>query len=135
VRSAPLPPKGRESTLNLTRLAYTQHPRPPQRELRQRGVYDSEGRLIGHVENIYVDDDRIFRFVGVAMRGFLSFGKNHLVPVEAIAEEKLGYITLTVDEQTVESAPTLGALRAAPDEGLQRAAREHCGLPAFPSEP
>ena len=112
--------------MNLTRLAYYQHPRPPQRELRQRGVFDSGGRLIGHVANIYVDEERTFQFVGVALRGFLVFGKNHLVPVEAIAEEDPGAITLTVDQQTVESAPKLSNPRDAPDEGLQRAAREHC---------
>jgi hypothetical protein len=55
--------------MNLTRLAYTQHPRPPQRELRQKSVLDSGGRLIGHMANIYVDDDRNFRFVDVAMGG------------------------------------------------------------------
>jgi hypothetical protein len=113
--------------MNLTRLAYTQHPRPPQRELRQRGVFDSGGRLIGHVENIYVDEDQNFKFVGVALRGFLGFGKkHHLVPVEAIAEEASGSITLKVDQQTVESAPTLGDPHGAPDEGLQHVAREHC---------
>jgi hypothetical protein len=46
--------------MNLTRLAFTQHPRPPQRELRQRSVFDSGDRLIGHVANIYVDDDGNF---------------------------------------------------------------------------
>jgi hypothetical protein len=61
--------------MNLARPAYTQHPRPPQRELRQRGVFDSGGRLIGQVKNIYVDDDRSFQFVSVAMSGFLGFGK------------------------------------------------------------
>ena len=113
--------------MNLTRLAYTQHPRPPQRELRQKSVLDSGGRLIGHMANIYVDDDRNFRFVDVAMGGLIGFGKNHhLVPVEAIAEEYPGAITLTVDRQIVEGAPTLSDPHAAPEEGLQRAAREHC---------
>src|SRR5215208_5535524 len=84
-----------ENPMNLIRLAFSQHPRPPQRELRQRGVFDSGGRLIGHVKNIYVADDRSFQFVDVAISGFLGFGKNHhLVPVEAIAEEDPGSITL-----------------------------------------
>jgi hypothetical protein len=122
--------------MNLTRLAFTQHPRPPQRELRQRGVFDSGDRLIGHVGNIYVDDEENFRFVDLAMGGFMGLGKkHHLVPVESIAEEEPGSITLTVDQQTVQSAPTLGDLRTVPDEGLQRAAREHCGLAAVPPEP
>jgi hypothetical protein len=59
--------------MNLTRLAYTQHPRPPQRELRQRGVFDSGGRLIGHVANIYVDDDKNFQFVGCCYARVLGF--------------------------------------------------------------
>jgi len=122
--------------MNLTRLAFTQHPRPPRRELRQRGVFDSGDRLIGHVVNIYVDDDENFQFVDVAMGGFMGFAKkHHLVPVESIAEEEPGSITLMVDQQTVQSAPPLGDLHAAPDEGLQRAAREHCGLSAGPSDP
>ena len=122
--------------MNLTRLAFTQHPRPPQRELRQRGVFDSGDRLIGHVANIYVDDDENFRFVDVAMGGVLGFAKkHHLVPVEAIAEEEPGSITLTVDQQTVQSAPALDDPHAAPEEGLQRAAREHCGLAPVPREP
>jgi hypothetical protein len=111
--------------MNLTRLEFTQHPRPPQRELRQRGVFDSGDRLIGHVANIYVDDEGNFRFVDVAMGGVLGFAKkHHLVAVEAIAEEEPGSITLTLDQQAVESAPTLVDPQAAPDEGLQRAARE-----------
>ena len=122
--------------MDLTRLEFAQHPRPPQRELRQRGVFDSGGSLIGHVVNIYVDDDRNFRFLDVAMSGLMGLGKkHHLVPVEAIAEEEPDSITLTVDQQSVQSAPTLGDPHAAPDKGLQHAAREQCGLAADPSEP
>jgi PRC-barrel domain len=122
--------------MNLTRLAFTQHPRPPQRELRQRDVFDSGDRLIGHVVNIYVDDEGNFRFVDVAMGGLMGLGKKHyLVPVEAIAEEEPGSITLTVDQQTVQSAPALDDPHAAPDEGLQRAAHEHCALATLPPEP
>ena len=114
--------------MKLARLDFTQHPRPPQHELRQRGVFDSGGRLIGHVENIYVDNEGTFRFLDVSIGGVMGIGKkHHLVPVEAIAEEEPGSsITLTVDQQTVHSAPTLGDPHTAPDEGLQRAARE-CG--------
>jgi len=119
--------------MKLIRLAFPQHPRSPQRELRQRGVFDSGGSLIGHVENIYVDEEGTFRFVDVAMGEFMGLGKkHHLVPVEAIAEEEPGSsITLTVDRQTVlQSTPTLGDLHTAPDEGLQRAARQSEGKQA-----
>jgi hypothetical protein len=122
--------------MKLARLEFTQHPRPPQRELRQRGVFDFGDCLIGHVTNIYVDDEGNFRFVDVAMGGVLGIGKkHHLVPVEAIAEEEPGSITLTLDQQAVKSAPTLDAPHAAPDDDLQRAARQHCGLAAVPPEP
>ena len=84
----------------------------------------------------HVNGDRNLHFVDVAMSGLLGFGKkHHLVPVEAIAEESPGAVILTVDQQTVESAPTLPDPHSAPDEDLQRAAREHCGLGAVRSEP
>ena len=115
--------------MNLTRLAHHQHPRPPHHELRQKGVLDSGVRSIGQVANLYVDDDMDLRFLDVCTSGFLGFGtKHHLVPVEVVGEEGFGSVTLTVDQQTVESAPTLSNPHAAPDEDLQRAAREHCGL-------
>src|SRR5215212_7812364 len=94
--------------MKLVRLEFTQHPRPPQRELRQRGVFDSWGGLIGHVANVYVDDDGNYRFVDVAMSGLIGLGRKHrLVPVETIAEGDPGSITLRVDRHTVEGAPTL----------------------------
>lgn len=122
--------------MNLIRLEHHQHPRPPHQELRQKTVFDSGVRSIGQVANLYVDDDRNLRFLDVCMSGFLGLGKkHHLVPAEVVAEESPGAVTLKVDQQTVESAPTLSHPHAAPDEELQRAAREHHGLGAVFSEP
>jgi PRC-barrel domain len=122
--------------MNLTRLEFPQHPRPPQRELRQRGVFDSGGGPVGYVANVYVDEERNYRFVDVATGGVKGLGAKHqLVPVEAIAEGDPGSITMTIDRATLESAPTLADPHAAPDEELQRAAREHCGLGAVPPDP
>jgi len=113
--------------MKLIRLEFPQHPRPPQRELRQRGVFDSGGELIGYVANVYVDEERNYRFVDIVVGGFIGLSaKHYLVPVEAIAEGKPGSTSLTVDRQTLESAPTLGTPHEAPDDDLQRAAREHC---------
>ena len=112
--------------MNLIRLEHHQHPRPPHHELRQKSVFDSGVRHIGQVANLYVDEDRNLYFVDVATSGFMGFGKkHHLVPVEAIAEEAAGSVTLTVDQQTVDGAPTLDNPHAGPDEELQRAVREH----------
>ena len=114
--------------MKLTRLDFPQHPRPPQRELRERGVFDSGGDLIGYVAQVYVDDEGNYRFVDVATGGFKGWlgTKHRLVPVQAIAEGDPGSITLRVDRQTLDSAPTLANPHEAPDEDLQRAAREHC---------
>jgi hypothetical protein len=111
--------------MNLIRLERHQHPRPPHHVLRQKTVFDSGVREVGQVANLYVDDDMDLQFVDVCMSGFLGFGKkHHLVPVEAIADEAPGTVTLKVDQQAVESAPTLSDPHAAPDEELQRTARE-----------
>jgi hypothetical protein len=114
--------------MNLIRLQRHQHPAPPYHELRQNNVFDSGGRFFGGVANLYVDDDRELRFLDVVTSGFLGLGrKHHLVPVEAIAEESPGALTLGVDQQSVESAPSFANPHAGPDEELQRATREHYG--------
>jgi hypothetical protein len=122
--------------MKLTWLEFAQHPRPPQRELRERGVFDSGGSLIGYVANVYVDEERNYRFVDIAVGGFMGLSaKHHLVPVEAISEGgEPGSITLRVDQQTLDSAPTIDDPHEAPDEELQRAAREHYGLRVAPPD-
>ncbi len=112
--------------MNLHRLERHQHPNPPHQELRQKSVFDSGSRNVGQVGNLYVDEDSNLRFLDVCTSGFLGFGtKHYLVPVEAIAEESAGAVTLKVDHQSVESAPTLANPKGAPGEELQRAAHEH----------
>jgi hypothetical protein len=114
--------------MNLMRLERHQHPRPPHTELRLSRAFDSGGHYVGDVENLYVDDERNLHFVDVVTSGFLGLGKkHHLVPVEAITAESPGQITLGVDEQTVVGAPAFDNPKAAPDEELQRSAREHYG--------
>jgi hypothetical protein len=114
--------------MNLIRLGRHQHPNPPHHELRQKRVLDVDSRSIGQVANLYVDEDRDLQFVDVIESGFMGLRtKHHLVPVEAIAEEAAGAITLEVDQQAVESAPTYADPHAGPDEELQRSTREHYG--------
>ena len=114
--------------MNLVRLERHQHPRPPHQELRRKSAFDSGSRHIGQVENLYVDDDRNVHFVDVVTSGFLGLGKtHHLVPVEAISDVAPGSVTLGVDQETVDSAPSLSNPLAAPNDRLQRAVREHYG--------
>jgi hypothetical protein len=113
---------------SIRRLKRHEHPRPPYGELRQKSVLDSGSRLLGDVADLYVDDYRELRFVEVVTSGFIGLGRKHyLVPVEAIAEVVPGSITLRVDQQTMERAPTFAYLRTELDEQLQRATREHYG--------
>jgi hypothetical protein len=115
--------------MNLVRLERHQHPRPPHAELRLSRAFDSGGRYVGEVENLYVDDRGKLHFVDVVTSGFMGLGKkHHLVPVEAITDEGVGQITLGVDQQTVEGAPPISNPKAAPDDALQRSVREHYGL-------
>ena len=117
--------------MNLKRLERHQHPKPPHQELRQKSVLDSGARGIGQVGNLYVDEDRNLQFLDVCTSGFMGFGtKHYLVPAEAIAEEAPGSVTLKVDQQSVESAPTLDNPKGAPGEELQRTAHEQFGLGA-----
>jgi hypothetical protein len=114
--------------MKLLRLEHHQHPRPPHHELRQKNVLDSGFSNIGQVANLYVDDDRELQFVDVVTSGFLGFGKkHHLVPVEAIANEDPGSVTLKVAQQSVEDSPTIVNPDAGPDDELQRTTREHYG--------
>ncbi len=116
--------------MNLVRLERHQHPSPPRRELRRRGVYASTGRYLGHVAHLYVDEERKPRLVDVVTGGFLGLGsKHHLVPVEAITEESLNAITLGVDEETVWGAPRASNPLAPPTDEQQRALYEHYGYP------
>jgi sporulation protein YlmC with PRC-barrel domain len=117
--------------MNLQRLERHQHPKPPHQELRQKSVFDSGCRNIGQVGNLYVDEDSNLQFLDVCTSGLLGFGtKHYLVPAEAIEEESPGSVTLKVDQQSVESAPTLANPKGAPGEELQRTAHEHYGLGA-----
>jgi PRC-barrel domain len=114
--------------VNLIRLARHQHPKLPHHDLRQKRVLDSRDRLIGQIANLYVDDDGELQFVDVIISRFLGLRtKHHLVPVEAIGEEDPGSITLEVDQQAVESAPTYADPHSGPDEELQDTTREHYG--------
>lgn len=114
--------------MNLIRLERHQHPKPPHHELRQKRVLDSGYRSVGQVANLYVDEDREVHFLDVITQGLMGLRtKHHLVPVEAISDEDAGSITLSVDHQAVESAPTCANPHAGPDEELQRATREHYG--------
>jgi hypothetical protein len=112
----------------LIRLEHHEHPAPPQHEMRQKSVLDSQDEIVGAVANLYVDDDRVVHFIDVSTSGFFGSGtKHHLVPVEAVSEEDSGSITLRVEREAVASAPPFPDPHVGPDEEYQRTIREHYG--------
>jgi len=113
----------------LIRLEWHQHPAPPHHELRQKSILDSRGSVVGTVANLYVDEDsRQLCFVDVVTSDFLGLERrHHLLPVEAVSEEGPGSITLGVDQETVQSAPTFPNPHVVPGEEHQSAIREHYG--------
>jgi sporulation protein YlmC with PRC-barrel domain len=80
----------------LIRLEWHEHPAAPQHEMRQKSVLDSEGSMVGTVDNLYVEEEsRQLRFVDILTSDFLGLErKHHLVPIEAVIEEDPGSITL-----------------------------------------
>ena len=113
----------------LIRLEWHEHPAPPQHEMRQKSVLYSGGSVVGTVANLYVDENSgELRFVDVVTSDFLGLErKHHLLPVEAVSEEDPGSITLGVNQDTVESAPSLPNPHVVPDEVYQRAVSKHYG--------
>jgi sporulation protein YlmC with PRC-barrel domain len=122
-------PGEKGGAMALIRLEWHEHPAPPHHEMRQKGVLDSGGSVVGTVANLYVDEDsRQLRFVDVVTSDLLGLErKHHLLPVEAVSEEDPGSITLGVDQESVERAPAFPNPHLAPDEEYQRTIREYYG--------
>ena len=117
----------------LIRLEHHEHPAPPHHEMRQKTVLDSGDENVGTVANLYVDEEsRQLRFLDVTTddQHYIFLGlekKHHLVPVESVSEEDSGSITLSVDQEAVQSAPPFPDPHSGPDEEYQRTIREHYG--------
>jgi sporulation protein YlmC with PRC-barrel domain len=113
----------------LTKLRLHEHPALPQHDMRQKRVLDSRDRLVGTVENLYVDEDSgQLRFLDVLTSDFVGLErKHHLIPVEAVSEEVPTSITLGVDQEAVERAPPFPHPHVVPSEEYQRTIREHYG--------
>jgi sporulation protein YlmC with PRC-barrel domain len=63
-------------------------PANPEDDLRGKDVYDTQGQLIGSVEDLYIErKEREVRFLEVGAGGFLGIGeKRFLIPVEAATQ-------------------------------------------------
>ena len=71
-------------------------PANPEDDLCGKAVYTIDGKVIGSVEDLYIDrQEREVRFLEVGAGGFLGIGEKHLlVPVEAVTEVAAGRVTI-----------------------------------------
>jgi sporulation protein YlmC with PRC-barrel domain len=71
-------------------------PANSENDLRGKYVYVVEGKVIGSVEDLYIDrQEREVRFLEVGAEGLLGIGKKRfLVPVEAVVEVAAGLVTI-----------------------------------------
>jgi hypothetical protein len=116
-----------ENPMKLARLDFTQHPRPPNTNC-AKGASSLPGAASSVTWRTSTWTRRGPFGSWTSPWGVMGIGKkHHLVPVEAIADEDPGSITLEVGQQAVESAPTYAHPHAGPDEDLQDTTREHYG--------
>ena len=114
--------------MNVVRLARTSFPGPaprtaPEERLRLQGAkhgYGGEPLRRGGQQGYALRGRRHERIPGLGR-------KHHLVPVEAVSEEDPGSMTLGVDQETVQRAPTFANPRVGANEEYPRTIREHYG--------
>jgi sporulation protein YlmC with PRC-barrel domain len=102
-------------------------------DIRGLDVYDTTGNQIGHVEDLYVDDqDRKVRFLDVGAGGLLGVGKKHfLIPVEAIADVGEGRVTIDQNREKVVGSPAFDP-NDVPEPNYHRALYDYYGYPYYP---
>jgi|SRR5215207_7523759 len=86
-----------QAGIGLVRLGDSDFvPANPEDDVRGKYVYVVDRKVIGSVEDLYIDRrEREARFLEVGAGGFLRIGKKRfLVPVEAVVEVAAGLVTI-----------------------------------------
>jgi sporulation protein YlmC with PRC-barrel domain len=79
----------------------------PGLDVRGRRVIDNNGREIGYVDDLMIDDtEKRVRFLRVTDGGFLGIGgQKFLVPVDAIVRTEKGAVHINRSREHVEAGP------------------------------
>jgi sporulation protein YlmC with PRC-barrel domain len=107
-------------------------PANPEDDLRGKDVYTIDAKVIGSVEDLYIDrKEREVRFLEVGAGGFLGIGeKRLLVPVEAVTEVAAGRVTIEPERtQKVEGPSPFDTRVAPPPVAEERRAEDYAWLP------
>ncbi len=113
-------------------------PANPEDDLRGKDVYTIDGKVIGSVEDLYIDrKEREVRFLEVGAGGFLGIGEKHLlVPVEAVTEVAAGRVTIEPGRTQKVEGPSPFDTKVAPPPPKSGASRTTPGcLTATPRAP
>jgi sporulation protein YlmC with PRC-barrel domain len=107
-------------------------PANPEDDLCGKDVYTIDGKVIGSVEDLYIDrQEREVHFLEVGAGGFLGIGEEHLlVPVEAVTEVAAGRVTIEPGRtQKVDGPAPFDTKVAPPPAAEERRAEDYAWLP------
>ena len=106
-------------------------PANPEDDLCGKDVYTTDGKVIGSVEDLYIDrHEREARFLEVGAGGFLGIGEKHLlVPVEAVTEVAAGRVTIEPGRTERVKGPAPFDIKVAPPPAEKRRVEDYAWLP------
>ncbi len=106
-------------------------PANPEDDVRTKDVYTIDGKVIGSVEDLYIDrHEREVRFLEVGTGGFLGIGEKHLlVPVEAVTEVAAGRVTIEPGRTQKVEGPASFDTKVAPPPAEERRAEDYSSPP------
>jgi hypothetical protein len=78
----------------------------PSQDIRGRKIVDRQGEQIGHVSDLFIDEERKVRMMEVRAGGFLGLGDRHfLLPIETVLSATAGEVIVGATREHIVGAP------------------------------